>query len=408
MKILHYDCFAGISGDMNLAALIDLGVDKNALVAELEKLGLRGWRLETSRDERGGIFGTRVDVVCEDARHHHEHSHVEHGHAHHHEHRSFADIKKIISSSALSEKSKALSLDIFTLLAKAEGEVHGKDADEVHFHEVGALDSIIDIVGAAVCAELLGAEKFTSSAVELGGGTVKCQHGILPVPAPATAIIAKAFPAKLGGTSFESTTPTGAAIIAALCSGFEEKLSGKILKAGVGIGHKKGAELPNILRVMLIESGEENSGIQSETLSEFSANIDDMTAEHLAHLAEKLFDAGALDVWQEPITMKKGRLGTKVCALAKPEDAAEVRECFFKNSSTLGLREASVRRHFLRRESVVKKTSFGEVRFKSVEFGGVKRAKPEFEDCRKTAEASGLSIADAAEKLRNEFENPKA
>jgi len=405
MKTLYYNCFAGISGDMNLAALINLGVDESALIAELKKLSLDGWEIKTSIASQNGISGTRLDVVCHhhhsedcDGSHHHEHKH------HHHEHRSFADIKKIISDSKLSDYVKEKSLAIFETIAKAEATVHEKNLDEVHFHEVGALDSIVDIVGAAICTELLNVENFVSTSVELGGGTVRCQHGILPVPAPATAIIAKKFPSKIGGENHECTTPTGAAIIATLCDSYNEALNGKILATGIGVGHREGKILPNILRVMLVDTKEKSSE-KFESIYELSANIDDMTSEHIGFLCEKLFESSALDVWQESIVMKKNRLSIKVCALTKEDNVEKLRAVFFENSTTLGIRQKKIERYSLPRKLESFESSYGKVQFKISEFNGVKRAKPEFEDCKKIAEKNKISIEVITKKLINEFEN---
>ena len=413
MKILHYNCAAGISGDMNLAAMLDLGVDKNALVRELEKLDIGGWKIETFKDGRGGIFGTRVEVVCDGGGHGHheaharEHCHDEEGHHHghsHHAHRHYADIKELINSSAISAHAKKLSLAIFDRIAVAEAKIHGKTPGEVAFHEVGAVDSIIDIVGAAICAEMIGADKFTSSKVELGGGTVRCAHGVMPVPAPATALIAQAFPSTLGAAQCEYTTPTGAAIIAQLCSEFEPKISGKILAVGVGVGHRNVEGLPNVLRAMLVETAETPPAeTKSERMFEICANIDDMSAEQLAFLAESLFEAGALDVWQEPIFMKKGRLAAKVCALVRAENLSGVKERMFKNSSTLGIRQTEVLRDSIAREIVARQTSLGEVRCKVSAFKNSKKMKFEFDDIRRIAAEKSLSPAEVLQILNSEI-----
>lgn len=402
MKILHYNCAAGISGDMNLAAMLDLGVDKNELVKELEKLGLRGWEIKAFKDSRGGIFGTRAEVVCEDLEEH-EHSRHREGHCHHHHHRRYSDIKEMIENSALSENVKRMSIGIFEKIAKAEAEVHGREIGDVCFHEVGAVDSIIDIVGAAVCAELLGVEKFTSSKVELGGGTVRCAHGVMPVPAPATALLAKDFPVSFGAAQCECTTPTGAAIISFLCSEFEPKIEGGILKCGVGVGHRNVEGLANVLRVMLIESGENSGGNEAEKMHEISANIDDMTAEEISFLTEKLFEAGALDVWQESIVMKKNRLAAKVCALVKSDALRKAKDCFFKYSSTIGLRQCEVLRESLKREMMRAKTSLGDVGLKVSEFKNSRREKFEFEDLKRLANEKSLSIAEVLQKIKDEI-----
>ena len=284
MRALVYDCSAGISGDMNLAALIDLGADRENLERELSKLHVHGeWKLECSRAQQHGIRGTRIDVLTE------EEGHSGSSHAHHH--RTMADIRKLIETSALSNTVKRTALSIFTLLAEAEARVHGTTPEEVHFHEVGAVDSIIDIAGAAICLEMLRVDAVFTGPVELGSGTVTCQHGTMPVPAPATALLAKHFRATLNGTTHEATTPTGAAYIAALAQPVPSPLAGRITATGYGIGHRQGLPIPNILRVMLVETEEEETS--PELLTELCANIDDMTPEQTAYLAEKLMEAGA-------------------------------------------------------------------------------------------------------------------
>ena len=427
MKILYYDCFAGISGDMNLSALIDAGANATIIEQELQKLNLDNWSLKVSKSSKNGIFGTRVDVICscEEHEHHHEHceqhhhhddhhshehhhDHHEHSHHHHHEHRKFSDIAEMINCSALSENVKKNAIAIFKKIADAEAQVHGKSVDDVNFHEVGAVDSIIDIVGSAIAFELLGIDKAVSTPVELGGGTVKCAHGVLTVPAPATAIIAKDFPSKIGGAHHECTTPTGAGIIATMCSEFSPKINGKIIASGIGIGHRDSHELTNILRVSIIETDENSSELTSEKMFELSANIDDMTPEHIAELCQKLFDTNALDVWQENIVMKKNRLAVKVCALVREADSQNVAEAFFKNSTTLGLRKTEVTRLSINREIENFESKNGLVRIKKSSFANIERIKPEFDDCKKIADLSATAIDIVSDNIKNEFKNTKA
>ena len=432
MKILYYDCFAGISGDMNLSALINAGVDPIALECELRKLNLNGWSLKVSPDSKNGIFGTRVDVICDSEHHcehkhshaehhhhehHHEHEHHHHEHHHHehehhehehHEHRKFSDIADMINNSTLSENVKKNSIAIFQKIAEAEAQIHGKNIDEVNFHEVGAVDSIIDIVGCAVAYELLGIDKAVSTSVELGSGTVKCAHGVLTVPAPATAIIAKDFPSKLGGAKHECTTPTGAAIIATMCSEFSPKITGKIIASGIGIGHRDSRELTNILRVSIIETEENSSAVATEKMFELSANIDDMTPEHVAEFCQKLFDANALDVWQESIVMKKNRLAVKVCVLVRETDSQKVAEAFFKNSTTLGLRKTEVLRLSINRDIENFESKNGIVRIKKSNHANIERIKPEFDDCKKIADSTDTPIDIVSDGIKNEFKNQRA
>lgn len=385
MRILHYDCQAGISGDMNLAALIDLGVDETILRAELEKLGLSHWSWEVHKTMKTGLSGTLLNVHEE---HHHEHSHAEH----HHEHRHYADIVKLIQDSSLAESVQERAIAIFRVLAEAEAEVHGKTVDEVHFHEVGALDSIVDIVGAAIAIDLLKPDRITASRLELGGGSIRCAHGVLPVPAPATALLVKDMPVRLGGTNHEATTPTGAAILATLVDEFEPVLSATVKSVGIGLGHRESMEMPNILRVMLLESSEE---LQAPSMCELSCNIDDMTAEQLSYFTEQLFLAGACDVWQTPIVMKKGRLATMISALCTPQSLEALRNCFFTQSSTLGFRESSIRRPQLERQSHECETSRGTVHVKKAFLqGSLLKEKVEFEDRARIAHAHGESICE--------------
>lgn len=251
MKVLYYDCFCGISGDMNLAALIDLGVPKEYLINELSKLKLNSeYEMKIEKSEKLGIAGTRVDVVLKD-----ELNDKPHVHHHEHHHRNLKDIEEIIISSNLSDKVKKRSLDMFMKVAEAEAKVHGKTLYEVHFHEVGATDSIVDIVGAAICLDYLKLDKVIASPVQVGGGFVKCAHGLMPVPAPATVEILKGIPINSGIVQFETTTPTGAAILAANASEFTQKIDFSIQKIAYGIGHRD-LEIPNVLRVYLGEREE--------------------------------------------------------------------------------------------------------------------------------------------------------
>ena len=271
MKVLYYDCFCGISGDMNLGALLDLGVDEAYLRQELSKLNLDAeYELQVKKDNKKGISGTRVDVVLKNEAHVHKHDHhhhheaqtgvePDHGHTHH-AHRNLKDIENIIINSSLGDRVKKVSLNIFMKVAEAEAKVHGKPLYEVHFHEVGAVDSIVDIVGAAVCLDYLKVDKIMASSVQVGGGFVKCAHGIIPIPAPATVEILKNIPLKSGIVPFETTTPTGAAILAANVDAFTDHMDFSVDKIGYGIGHRE-LEIPNILRIYL---GYEN-GSDKET-----------------------------------------------------------------------------------------------------------------------------------------------
>lgn len=417
MKILYYDCFSGISGDMNLGALLDLGIDKKYLIDELSKLSINGYEIKVSRDSRKGIEGTKVDVDLQE--HHHEHtqdgSEGEHSHGHvgsnhsHEEHRNLKDIEKIIDCSELSSKVKELSKKIFMRVARAEAKVHGKTLYEVHFHEVGAIDSIVDIVGAAICISHLNVDKIMSSSIELGGGFVKCAHGLIPVPAPATVEILKGIPVKLGAVPFETTTPTGAAILAANVSEFKDDNDFIIKKIGYGIGNRD-TEIPNVLRVMLVEEVEnlsdtgkmENEGEVFQEIVE--CNIDDMNPELYEYILDKLFTEGALDAYLSPIIMKKGRPGVKISVLCKEDKIEKMKEVLFRETTTFGVRSFKVHKTMLQREFTKINTSYGEVTVKEAYYKGEKiKNKLEYEECKKIAQSVGIPISEVYEKLRNEI-----
>lgn len=397
MPRLHYNCFAGLCGDMNLGAMVDLGVSPDLLTKELEKLNIHGWHITCKKDIRKGISGTNVTVNLKDNDHHsHSHSLEKKKHEHHHHHdnsRNFSQIKDLINQSSLSQRVKNNSIAIFQVLADAEGKVHNKPSDEVHFHEVGALDSIIDIVGAAICYELLEIDTVTASTIELGGGTVKCAHGIMPVPAPATAEILLAVPTSQGADNKECTTPTGAAILKTVVSEYNPKMSGIALKTGYGIGQRDSENISNSVQVILFDSKDQTSDIISENLCEITATMDDITAEKISYLTEKLFESEALDVWQYPVFMKKNRSGVEVTALCKPEKKEHIINCFFINSTTIGVRENSINRHSLKREIVEIETKYGKIRIKKAFLNNKEiSSKPEFEDVKKAAQTYNVSL----------------
>jgi pyridinium-3,5-bisthiocarboxylic acid mononucleotide nickel chelatase len=375
MKILSYDCFSGISGDMNLGAMIDLGVDVTFLTGELNKLNFKGWELHVEKDQRHGISGTKVTIKQT----HHEH-----------EHRNLSDIKKIIHESSLDQKTKDLSMKIFNKVANAEATVHNIPVDEVHFHEVGAIDSIIDIVGAAICFNSLNPDAVFVSPLELGSGFVKCDHGTLPVPAPATAEIMKGIPVKTGGVNFEATTPTGAAIIATLGTYFNTATPFRINKTGYGVGHKENPSVPNLLRVFLGESEEPVSGHDALLLE---CNIDDMNPEFFEHISEKLFIAGASDVYISGIIMKKGRPGNVLNVICEPGMGGIVKEIIFTESTSVGIRTIPFRKDTLSRKFEVIKTPYGNITVKRSFYNEKEvSCKPEFEECRKIAIEKGIPV----------------
>jgi uncharacterized protein (TIGR00299 family) protein len=375
MKILYYDCFSGISGDMNLGAMIDLGIDKNFLISELNRLNLKGWELQVSRDQRHGINGTKVTV--KQTRHEHEHRHL-------------SDIEKIIMNSDLDQKTKDLSMKIFTKVAVAESKVHGVPVDKIHFHEVGAIDSIIDITGAAICFNALNVDEVHVSPVELGGGFVKCAHGKLPVPAPATAEIMAGIPSKRGGVDFEATTPTGAAILATLGTKFNSTAVFRIEKTAYGVGQKDYPDVPNLLRVLIGEAEAEKTGHQAMLIQ---CNIDDMNPEFFEYLSEKLFRSGAADVYYSNIMMKKGRPGIIVNVICEQEAADQVRNVLFTESTTIGIRTFPFNKDTLSRKFETITTTYGDVRIKRSYYQDREvSVKPEYDDCRRIADEKGIPL----------------
>jgi uncharacterized protein (TIGR00299 family) protein len=379
MKILYYDCFAGISGDMNLGAMIDLGVDPDYLIAELQKLNIEGFHLEIQKDIRRGISGTKATVVIENPENE-KHRHLRH-------------VEELVNQSTLSPEVKSLSLKIFDLIAVAEAKVHNISKERVHFHEVGALDSIADIVGAAICLDYLKVDKVMSSPIQLGGGMVKCAHGIMPVPAPATALIVQDVPVKTGLVQHEATTPTGAAILVATVDEFTDQIDFPIQKTAYGIGQRDVSEVPNVLRVYLSESKETPDNTRLEDAWMLECNIDDMNPEWYDHLFGKLFDAGASDVFLTPIIMKKSRPANMLSVLCSKKIAPEMKSIIFNNSTTIGLREYSVTKTVLERQEKEIETELGIVQVKCSYFQGKEiRFKPEFEDLKKLAIQHGLSL----------------
>ena len=393
MKILYYDCFCGISGDMNLAALIDLGVPKEYLVQELSKLNLNyEYEIKIEKSMKLGITGTRVDVILKDKLkdkiHISEQASHEHNHEQHH-HRNLKDIEEIINSSDLSDKVKKLSLDMFMKVAEAEAKVHGKTLYEVHFHEVGAIDSIVDMVGAAICLDYLKVDKIIASPVQVGGGFVKCAHGIMPVPAPATTEILKNIPINTGIVQFETTTPTGAAILAANAHEFTQKVDFSIKKIGYGIGHRD-LEIPNVLRVYL---GEKESTEEVEGQYILETNIDDMNPELYGYVEEKLFEVGALDVFKTPIFMKKGRPGIKLSVLTNEKVEKNVLDIIFEETTSIGVRKYKVEKIMLNREFSKVKTEYGDITIKKSYYKGkLVKYKPEYEECKAIAKEKNISI----------------
>jgi hypothetical protein len=394
MKILYYDCFAGISGDMNLGAMLDLGVDQKYLLKELGKLPVDSYKIKVHKDKRGGITGTKVDVIVPPQK--------KTSSWHTLKKRTFRDITGMIKQSNLSAKVKKISLDIFTRLARAEGKIHGYKIEDVHFHEVGAIDSIVDIVGAAICLDYLKVDKIFSSPIQVGSGIINCSHGTFPVPAPATAEILQDIPIKTGLVPFEATTPTGAAIIASTAAYFTEKIDFTPQKIGYGLGSKD-SPIPNVLRLYLGEISVDALKADDPETGEaviIECNIDDMNPELYDALMERLFAAGAHDVFLTPIIMKKSRPAVMVSVLCDVGKQKAIEKVFWLNSSTFGLRSYKVAKSMLRRETVKVKTKYGEITVKSGYLNErIIKSKPEYEDCKRLAKENGVTIQDIYESI---------
>ena len=382
MRALYLDCFAGISGNMFLGAMLQAGVPVAYLEKELQKLSMADeFQLSVQETQRNGIHALYVEVkLPHHGEHHHEHAH---GEEHHHVHRSMKDIRALIEKSALSVAVKQQALAIFEAIAKAEGKVHGKPAEEVAFHEVGAVDSIVDIVGAAVCLDYLEIEKIFVSRLTVGSGFVKCAHGLLPVPAPAVAELLTGWQTERGKEEKELVTPTGAGLVNAM-GVYSESLPSGFVTECIGYGAGSHAlSIPNVLRVYLGEY----DGVQESKLSIIEANIDDMNPQIYGYLYERLLAAGALDVWTTPIFMKKNRPAQQLSVLVNAESKEACIGIIFAESTSIGLRimpvgerlEAS--RHIARVE-----TKYGVVNCKvSAWKGKLCSVSPEYEDCRKLA-----------------------
>ncbi len=398
MRTLYYDCFAGISGDMNLGALIDVGVDAGYLKDELNKLGLKDFSLDITKDHRKNIYGTRVIVNTTESSHK--------KHTHHVPHRHLADIEKIIKAAKFNAIIESNAMSMFHEIAKAEAAIHNKTVNEIHFHEVGAVDSIVDIVGAAICIDYLKVDNIVASSVELGGGFVTCAHGVFPVPAPATSEILKDIPVKSGAVDKETTTPTGAAILAANANFFTDNCNMRIQKTGYGIGGRD-LDIPNVLRVYVGEWIGNEETESNELMIE--ATIDDMNPELYDYIMERLFECGANEVYLTPVLMKKSRPGNMVSILCKKENEVQVRDVLLSETTTLGFRQYDVKKTVLDREVRQIQTDIGKVNIKYAYLDGkLIKYKPEYEDCKKIAGKLKMPIKDVYNRIMTEVERDKS
>jgi uncharacterized protein (TIGR00299 family) protein len=419
MRTAYLDCFSGISGDMFLGALVDAGVSPKLLEDTVAALDI-GARLEISRVVRGGISATKVDVYANGERdlprevfweqqkeesHPHSREHGDSRGHHHHDHgrgRSLTEIREIIEKAAISATAKATAIRIFEALGKAEAEVHGTSIERVHFHEVGAVDAMVDIVCAAVGAESLAVEEWVCSPLNVGGGTVKCAHGTLPVPAPATLKLLQDAPVYSSGPQVELVTPTGAAIVKTLSGRFASFPAMKIEKAGYGAGTRDFPEHPNLLRLTIGEavladgasaSPSTSPTTSNERITVLEANLDDLSPQVLAYAMERLLAEGALDVFSVPVQMKKSRPGALLTVLAKMEDANRLTRLIFAETTTLGVRRREEQRQTLSRRWETVDTTWGPVRIKIANMNGsVSNYAPEYEDCRTLAEAQHVPL----------------
>jgi pyridinium-3,5-bisthiocarboxylic acid mononucleotide nickel chelatase len=373
VRVVHFDCFSGISGDMTVAALIDAGIDAAALCRGIESLGLP-IQLEINKIRKGGFAATEFRVEA----------------AEEHTHRGLPEVEEILSRGALTVGQRDLALRIFRRLAQAEATAHGMPVERVHFHEVGALDSIADIVGAAIGLDLLGAEHFTSRSVPTGSGMVKCAHGMMPIPAPGTAALLKGVPLAASSLKAELTTPTGAAILTTVVQEWIEYPLMTIDKIGHGAGRREFVEQPNLLRIFV---GEAELARDRDQVWVLETNLDDLPAEVIGYCYDLLLSAGALDVFTTPIFMKKNRPGVLLSMLAPEANLSALEEILFRETTTFGIRRYPVTRSKLQRRACIVETPWGNVQGKlGWQDGRPAMFSPEYEDCARLARERGIAL----------------
>src|SRR5436305_10207089 len=370
MKLAYFDCFSGISGDMTLGALVDAGCPLDHLRSGLRGLQVPGWELSAEKVWKNGMAATYVKVKTEDQQ----------------KHRSLSAILEILTNSRLAGLVRDRAAAIFTKLGEAEARVHDVPLEKIHFHEVGAVDAIVDIVGACIGFHFLGIEKFSCSRLNVGGGTVKMAHGILPVPAPATANLLQGKPTYSSGVERELVTPTGAAIVATVCDSFGPQPAMSVRAIGYGAGTADLEGQPNVLRIMIGEAAEKTVPGFDEEIAVIEANLDDMNPQIYGYFLEKALASGALDVFTTPVQMKKNRPGTLLTVLCESKDAQSLMSLIFAETTTFGVRSHHAQRRVLPREFVNVTTSFGQVRIKLSRVNGrILHIAPEYDDCRKLA-----------------------
>lgn len=436
-KKLYLECYSGISGDMTVAALLDIGADENVLMKALASLPISGFKIEIKRVKKSGIDACDFNVILDKEHenhdhdmeylhgehHHHEHSHEhehhheeehahthEHEHEHHHhhthehthEHRNLAEILHIISHADITPRARQTAVDIFTALGKAEAKAHGIDIDHVHFHEVGAVDSIVDIVAAAVCIDNLNIDEVIIPKLYEGHGFVRCQHGMMPVPVPAVTRIAEEYNLNLQITNVEGelVTPTGAAIAAVLKTSDVLPKSFSIEKIGIGAG-KRSYERPSMLRAMIIKENSE----EKDSIYKLESNIDDCSGELLGYVMEKLFSAGARDVHYTPVFMKKNRPAYQINVICTEDKVADMEKIIFEETTTIGIRHIKMERTVLRRRTEKIKTSLGEAEVKICEAHDFTKVYPEYESAKKIALEKNLPLQKVYEIIQNEYKH---
>jgi uncharacterized protein (TIGR00299 family) protein len=392
MRTLYFDCFAGASGDMILGALVAAGVDPEAFKQQLSLLGVTGYTIDFETVDRSGISATYARVQT----------------PHEHAHRHLSDILKIIYGSRLSDSIKDRAAKIFARLAEAEARVHNEPVEQVHFHEVGAVDAIIDVVGAAIGFELLGIERFVASPLHVGSGTVDMDHGRYPVPPPAVAELLKGVPFYSTDIVGELVTPTGAAIITTVCAGYGPIPQLKLERAGYGAGTREYNKFPNALRVLV---GEEESSLTAKSMKSaderlwmIETNMDDISPQILGHVMERAFDLGALDCYFTSVQMKKNRPGVLLTILCREEQRATLSELLFSETTTLGIRAYEVERRALERRIVTVETQYGPIDVKVAQLNGhIIKEMPEYEQCRQAAREANVPLRIVEEAARNAF-----
>lgn len=437
MKILYFDCSMGAAGDMLTGSLLDLFDDKEEILKELNSLGLKGVEFVGKKEEKAGIYGMGmsvkiqgqeekvedVDIKGGGHNHHHKHGHHDHhnhhhshchshhhggeeGHCHkhdhhhhghgHHEHRGMKEIREIVQELKLNDQVKDHILAVYELIAEAESKAHNVDVSEIHFHEVGAMDAIADISAVSYLMDKIKADKVLASPINLGRGHVRCAHGILPVPAPATAHIVRGLPVYSGKVEAELCTPTGAALLKHFVDDFKNMPQIKIEKIGYGMG-KKDFEVLNAVRAYLAESSDEN-----DLVYELSCNVDDMTGEDISYAMDKFFEKGAREVYVIPIIMKKSRPGNLIRVMCTENDKEDLVKLMFKHTTTIGIREVATKRYILDRKIEEFPTDLGPVQIKKSQGYGVKREKFEYDDLKKLAENKDLSLDQVRKIIRKE------